>query len=225
MFLIVDIIIILIFLLCVYMGYRRGLTECVIKICSFIIAVVVAVLLFKPVSLLVIDNTQYDENIQTSIVQMFNAEEEKRTEENEEDKAEDTDEKSGSPVYNYIVKEVKKSTEEKKNEMVQKIAREIAMNIINVLVFISLFILVRIALIFVKVLSNFVTSLPLIKQCDKIGGIVYGLLQAFVIVFIGLALITFISTIVGQNALLDLINQSVLGSILSNNNLLIQIIF
>jgi uncharacterized membrane protein required for colicin V production len=207
------------------MGYRRGLTECIIKICSFVIAVVVAVLLFKPVSLLVIDNTQYDENIQTSIVQMFDAEEKKRTDENEEEEMESSDEKSGSPVYNYIVKEVKKSTEEKKNEIVQKIAREIAMNIINVLVFISLFILVRIALIFVKVLSNFVTNLPLIKQCDKMGGIVYGLLQAFVIVFIGLALITFISTIVGQNALLDVINQSVLGSILSNNNLLIQIIF
>ena len=67
--------------------------------------------------------------------------------------------------------------------------------------------------------------MPLIKQCDKIGGILYGVLQGFFIIFIGCALITVISPIVNQYALLEIINQSYIGNIICNNNILLKLIF
>ena len=78
---------------------------------------------------------------------------------------------------------------------------------------------------FLKYLADLITKLPLIKQCDKIGGVIYGLLQGGVIVFIGLALVTFISTISGQYAVQELVNQSYIGSTLNNNNVLLNILF
>ena len=217
MFLIVDLVIVAIFALCILLGYKRGLTGCLIKVLAFFIALAVSAILFKPAATLVTNNTQIDENIQTSIVSVF----EKEEVENKENK----DEKSNSPIMEYISDKVEEATEEKKSEIVNNAAKDISINIINVLCFFAIFIVVRIALIFVKALADLITKLPVIKQCDKIGGIVYGILQGFVIVFIALALITFVSTATNQYALLELINQSYIGSILNNNNILLKIIF
>lgn len=212
MFLIVDLIVIAILALCILLGYKRGLTGCIIKIFSFFIALIVAAVLFKPVSNIVVSNTQIDENIKTSIVQVF-------------EKEENNEEENSSPIVEYISEEVEKATEEKKNEIVDSAATKLSVNIINVLSFIILFIAARIALIFVKALTNLITKLPLIKQCDKIGGVLYGVLQGFVIVFVGFALITFISTMINNYTWLDAINQSHIGSVLCNNNILVKLIF
>ena len=64
MFIVVDLVILLIFALCILLGYKRGLAGCLIKVLTFFIAVVVAIVLFKPASAIVTSTTQIDENIQ-----------------------------------------------------------------------------------------------------------------------------------------------------------------
>lgn len=216
MFFVVDIAILLIFALCIFLGYKRGLAGCLIKVLSFFIAVAVAIVLFKPASAVVTSTTQIDENIQTSIVTVFEKDEEKKDDNKEENK---------SPIMEYISNKAEEATEEKKKEVVNNAAKDISIRIIDVLCFIAIFIVVRIALLFVKALTDLITKLPIIKQCDKIGGVVYGILQSFVIVFIALALITFISTMINNYEVLELVNKSYIGSILNNNNILLRIIF
>lgn len=217
MFLIVDLIVIGILILCIFIGYKRGLTGCLINILSFFIALAVAIILFKPASAIIINNTQIDNNIQNSIISVF--------EDSNQENSSTTNEEEASPILQYISEEIENATEEKKNEIVKKVSEEISIKIINILSFIILFILARIAIRFVKAIANIITKLPLIKQCDKIGGIVYGTIQGFVIVFIGFTLITFISTIVNNYSLLETINQSYIGKILCNNNILLKVIF
>lgn len=221
MFLIVDLIIVAIIALCVIIGYRRGLAGCIIKIVSFFLALIVAAILFKPVANMVVNNTQTDENLKSSIVEVFEKEENENSQENDEKE----DDESISPIVKYISDEVENATEEKKKEIVNSVATKVAINIINIITFIVLFLGARIALIFVRAITNLITKLPLIKQCDKIGGIIYGILHGFIIVFIGLALITFISTIVNNYKLLEMINNSNIGNVLNNNNILIKLIF
>ena len=213
MFIIVDLVIIAIIALNILLGYKRGLTGCLIKILSFFIALIISLVLFNPFSNILINNTQVDENIQASIVEVFETEE-------------DTEEKEvSSPILENITEELEKSTEEKKNEIVNNSAKKLSINIVKILSFILLFIGTKILLIFVKSLTNLITKLPLIKQCDKIGGILFGVIYGFVIVFIALALITFISTIINNYELLELINNSYLGNMLNNNNILVKLIF
>ena len=216
MFLVVDLSILLIFALCIFLGYKRGLAGCLIKVLTFFIALAVAIVLFKPASAIVTSTTQIDENIQTSIVNVFEKDEEKKDDNKEENK---------SPIMEYIADKAEEATEEKKKEVVSNTAKDISIKIIDVICFIAIFILVRIALLFVKAITDLITKLPIIKQCDKIGGVVYGILQSFVIVFIALALITFISTMINQYEVLELVNKSYIGSILNNNNILLRIIF
>ncbi len=216
MFIIVDLVIVAVFILCILMGYKRGLAGCLINVLAFFIAVAVSFVLFKPASAIVQSNTQLDENIQTSIVNIFE-EEEKENKDEEKEKQ--------SPILEYISNKAEEATAEKKKEVVDNAATEISSKIIDVLSFIAIFIIARIVLIFIKVLADLITKLPIIKECDKMGGVIYGILQSFVIVFIGLAIITFVSTMTENYTVLDLINQSYVGSILNNYNILLKIVF
>lgn len=216
MFIIVDLVIVAVFILCILMGYKRGLAGCLINVLAFFIAVAVSFVLFKPASAIVQSNTQLDENIQTSIVNIFE-EEEKENKDEEKEKQ--------SPILEYISNKAEEATAEKKKEVVNNAATEISSKIIDVLSFIAIFIIARIVLIFIKVLADLITKLPIIKECDKMGGVIYGILQSFVIVFIGLAIITFVSTMTENYTVLDLINQSYVGSILNNYNILLKIVF
>ena len=59
----------------------------------------------------------------------------------------------------------------------------------------------------------------------KYGGIVYGILEGLLIVYLALAIAMVISTITGNSNILTYINESFIGKIMFNNNILLKIIF
>lgn len=218
MSIIIDLIIVGILAISIFFGYKKGLTKCVIKILSFIIAVVVAAILFKPVSNFVIQNTEIDDNIKEAVVNLV-------ANDVEEDGKVKEDSNLPKAMVNYINETVENAVEEAKNNMITVAAEGIANVTVNVGVAILLFIVVRIALIFVSALSSIITDLPIIKQFDKAGGILYGAVKAFVIIFVVLALISLISPMIEQTGIIVAINKSFIGSILYNNNILLNIVF
>lgn len=218
MSIIIDLIIIGILALSIFLGYKKGLTKCIIKILSFIIALVVAVILFKPVSNFVIEKTEFDDNIKQSVVNFV-------ADDVEESGMVKEDSNLPKAMVEYINETVEAAVEEAKDNVVEVAAEGIATITINVAVAILLFIVARIALIFVSALSKIITDLPIIKQFDKAGGIIYGLLRALVLIFILFALISLISPMIEQTGIIMTINKSFVGSILYNNNILLNIVF
>lgn len=218
MSLIIDLIILGLILLCVFFGYKKGLTKCVIKILSFVIAIIVAVVLFKPISNFIINNTQIDDNIKNSIVEIV-SEDVTETGKVKED--------SNLPksIVNHINESIETSVNETKQTVVNHVAEQISKTAVNVGVAIGIFIIARIALIFVSALSSLITDLPIIKQFDKAGGIIYGLVEALIIIFIIFAIISFISPMIEGSGLISAINKSIVGSVFYNNNILMNIIF
>ena len=218
MFWVVDLIIVIILALCVFLGYKRGLAKCVIKIISFVVALIVAFALFKPVSNFIIDNTEIDDNIKSSITNILQKDV-------EEDGKVKEDTNLPKSMVEHINEELKNNIENTKETVVNSIANEIATVSINVISWIGLFLLTRLILLIVTALTSFLTDLPILKQIDKTGGIIYGVLEAAVIVFAVFALISFISPMIENTGLVRTINKSLIGSILYNNNFLMQIIF
>ena len=217
MSIIIDLIIVGILAMSIFFGYKKGLTKCVIKILSFIIAVVVAAILFKPVSNFVIQNTVIDDNIKEAVVNLV-------ADDVKEDGKVKEDSNLPDAMVNYINETVENAVEQAKDSVTFAIPS--AANVtINVGVAILLFIVVRIALIFVSALSSIITDLPIIKQFDKTGGILYGAVKAFVIIFVILAIISLISPMIEQTGIIVAINKSFIGSILYNNNILLNIVF
>lgn len=218
---IVDLIIIAIFALCIFIGYKRGLTGSLIKILSFVIALAIALVFFKPVSNFIIEKTQIDETIKNSVIEIFNKEESA----NEEQKKNEEQTTIAEPIVDYVNEQIEQSTNQIKEEVVEHAANKIAIITINIVVIIALLIIARIALLFVKALTELLTKLPVIKQFDKAGGIIYGIVQSLIIIFITLAIISFISTITANYIITGFIGQSYIGKILYNNNLLLEIVF
>jgi len=210
----VDLIIIAIMALCILLGYKRGLIGVAFKILSFILAIVITFILYIPVSNFVINNTSIDDSLKNAIVERFS----------EEDITEEKIEKESS-MPQVITEYIEKTTADVKNASLEIAAQNISITLVKLMVAILLFILIRILLMFIKLFTNIVEKLPIIKQFNKVGGIIYGFLQGSVIIFVVLAIISIISPIVNTSAVLGAINSSYIGSILYNNNILLSLIF
>ena len=133
MSIIIDLIIIGIFGICIFFGYQKGLTKCMIKILSFFIAIIATAILFKPVSNFVIQNTQIDDTIKETVVNLVGDD----IEQNGEVK-EDTN--LPKAMVQYINETVKKSTEEARESVIQVVAEEISITAVHVGVAILIFV-------------------------------------------------------------------------------------
>ena len=213
MTIIVDLVILAIIVLCVIVGYVRGLTGALIKILSFVLSIVIAFVLFVPISNLIINNTTIDESIGQSIREMIIANN-------------TTEESDNMPttITDYIGEQVENVTDSAREAVADTTSREVAITIVKAATWIILFIVARILLILLKFITSLIARLPVIKQFDKLGGVIYGLLEGLIIVYVVLAIISLISPLM-NGTLAELIDNSYLGSMMYNNNLLLKIIF
>ena len=170
----VDLIIIAIMALCIFLGYKRGLIGVAFKIVSFLIALVVTFVLYIPVSNFVINNTTIDDNIKNAIIEKIADEE-----------TVEVKEENGMPdmVNDYI----NQYTTEVKDIGMEVVAQNISVILVKLIVGLVLCLVVRIALIFVKALISLVEKIPVIKQFNKAGGTIYGILEGLLIIYIVLA--------------------------------------
>ena len=212
MAIIVDLVILAIMALCIIIGYVRGLTGSLIKILSFVLSIIIAFVLFIPISNLIIDKTEIDESLEQTIRETIIQEDE-----NQEDKMPET-------ITNYIGEKVEQASDSAKEAIVDSTSREVAVTIVKAGTWIGLFLIARILLILLRFITSLIAKLPVIKQFDKLGGVIYGVLEGIIIIYLVLAIISFISPMIGENIIVA-IDESMVGSMLYNNNLLLKIIF
>lgn len=235
---VIDVIIIAILAICIGLGFKRGLTGSLLKIVSFILALIIAFVLFKPVSNFIIDNTNWDETLEQSVRQIFieetmqenNIQEQNKNTENTQvsnEQIQENEKTQSMPdvMINYINEAVENVGTEAKNAIVESTARNVATTIINIGVLIALFLVSRIVLIFIKGLTQLITKLPVIKQFDKLGGIIYGLLEALVIIYVILTILSLVSPLISNSGIIQAIENSFIGSVMYDNNLLLKLIF
>lgn len=220
MAIILDLVIIGIIALSTFLGYKQGLIKVAFKIVSFFIAIVITLILYKPVTNLIINNTTWDENIENTIYEKLST---TKVEQGEPITKEDTD--LPGIVVNYINDGITNTVEEAGENIAKSISKDLTQSIIQVIVLVALFIVTRILLIFAKVILDAVSELPIVKQCNEMGGIIYGILRAAIIIFGVLALASFILPMINQMAILEYINNSILTKFLYNHNIILMLFF
>ncbi len=214
MSIIIDLIIAGIIALCVIVGYAKGLTGALIKIVSFVLSLIIAFILYMPLSNYIINNTQIDNMIENTIREsILKNDDQTKKEEN-----------MPTAITDYINQKVEDASNSVKENVINSTAKDVSQTIVRAGTWIMLFIIARIALIVLKFITALIAKLPVIKQFDKLGGIIYGLLEGLVITYLALALISFITPMTKGNLSSD-INKSYIGSRMYNNNLLLKIIF
>ncbi len=178
---VIDIILVLIVALSAFLGYKKGLVELGAKLFAGIIAIVITLIIYKPVGNIVIKNTSIDEKIENTIL-------EKTTNV--------IDENSKISDNKYIQDASDNAVSQVKEEVLPEQARNIAVNVVYGATALILFIVSKIVLSIVISLANAIASLPILKQFNEIGGFLYGLVRGTII---SLVLILVIGTVAKLN--------------------------
>ena len=195
---IIDGVIILFILLSVFLGYKKGLVSLGIHLVAFVVALIVALILYRPIGSLIMNTTEIDENLQENI----------ETKLEEIVGNQNTEIKVNSLIGNI------------ESEAISETSKSLSMNIIYGVTIIVLFIILRIALVFITAIANWVAELPILKQANKAGGIVYGLLRGVLLTYVILLIIGLIITFNPQGNLSKSINETHLAKAMMEYNIL-----
>ena len=205
---ILDIILVAIIALNVFICYKKGLVKLAVGLIAVLVSVILAVLLYKPVSNIIINNTELDEKIKSAITENFV---------NEEETTEETEDNG---FMKYIEKYVEDPVNKTKNEIVIEASGVIATKLIDIIAMVSIFIVARLVLILLTFVTDMITSLPILKQFNKLGGIIYGALRGILIIYVALLLISFFGEINPENIVHKEIEQSFIGKEMYNKNII-----
>ena len=219
MTILIDLIIVALIALFTFLGYKKGLIKVAFKILSFFIAILIAILLFKPVSNLVINNTQIDDNLKNSISQKFKG---------LDLSIEVTEEQAqGTPGFmiDFINEYIAEAAEEATQNVAETVSTKLTETIINAGVILGLYVVARILLIFARFLLEGIANLPFLKQFNEVGGLIYGLLKGLFIVYFVFAIISLTSPMYSNAGFLKMIDESFVGSMMYNSNILLKLIF
>ena len=111
------------------------------------------------------------------------------------------------------------------SDIVQIISHEITYKIISVVVFFALFAIIRLVLYILKSYMEWIADLPFLDIINGTGGMIYGLVSGFFLIYIGLAIISLLMPIYGNTLVVTAIQESIVGSRMFNNNILLGLIF
>ena len=209
-----DGIIIIILLVNIISGYKSGLVHVVFNIFAFLVALIVTLVLYRPIANQVIKTSNFDEKIESIIIENCTSNDDEQSES-----------KDSSALQKYVEKYAKDIVTDAKDNAVEVAARAIAENVVSIAVLIILFIIVRLALIIVRFLADGIAELPIIKQFNEIGGFAYVVLRGFIIIEALLAVLFFIVSISGNNSISNAIDSSFITKILYGNNIILKILF
>lgn len=148
---IVDIIIIAIIALSTFIGYKKGLVKTAINALAFLIAITVALTLYKPVSSIIVNNTEIDDNIKNVIIEKINPE--------------GIAENQKIDIDNKLTEKILDGA----NNTIEEIANAFTIKIIEIGVMLIIFVTARIILIFIRKLADLIAKLPILKQINKTG--------------------------------------------------------
>ena len=210
---VLDIIIAVVILANIYICYQKGIVKLAVGLIAVLVSIVLAIILYKPVSALIINNTQIDDNIEKAIIENFTV--------NQEISVETED----NGIMKYMESYVDDAVNKTKNQIVIEAAGVISTKLINVGVMIGIFILARVILVVITLMADIITELPILKQFDAIGGILYGVIKSLLIIYAVLAILFFIVYTTGNTAISEAIANSYITKLFYDHNLLLKIIF
>ena len=213
MAIIFDIVIVAIIVLNVYLCYKKGLVNLAVGLIAVVAAIILSVIFYKPVTNLIVENTEFDETLQNTIVDTFTPE------------GADGGQVRYVGILSYLETEIGNAVNETQNEVVYETANAMAEKIINLIVFIVIFTAVRVALFALTFVADAITSLPILKQLDDVGGVIYGLAKALLIIYAVLAIVSLVVGFTTNTTISDAITNSFVTKFFYNNNLLLNILF
>ena len=219
--LIADLVLISILVSTIYMGQKKGLVGVIFSIVSFIVAIAIVLFVYKPVAQMVIDKTDWDEKLTVMI-------EEKLSGANVNSEGmivQDASTSLSDGIVNFINRTIQNSLDKTKETVIGTASGNIAIIMIKFGTMIVLFVVSKILLMFLKSVIELIAGLPFIRLFNEAGGIIYGVVKGFLIIYFVLAIASLLSPLISQWGIISAIEKSHIASRMYNNNILLNFIF
>ena len=217
-----DLLVISIVISNAFMGYRKGLVQVVFKIITFLVSLLVVFVLYKPVSQSIMNNTQLDEKLSQALRDNLTGGSLDKTDLVETTSANNNVSSGMSELIKSFVEEALK---EGTSDAVGYVSDKLAVFMIRTGTFLFLFIISRTLLLFVRFAAELIANLPIIKMFNKSGGLIYGILKGFFVVYLLLAILSLLSPIIYEYGIIQAINDSAIAKGMFDNNLILNIFF
>lgn len=219
---IVDIILFFIIAGNAVMGYRRGLARVIFNICSTIIAIILVLILYRPVTNYVLNNTQASQKLENIFEENLKYLFSKGSSE-VSDKVEDNN--ISSMLNVFIGDEMGNLIQETTDSVAKYLSVQLSHKVISVFVFFALFAIIRLLLYIVKNYIELVANLPIVRVFNGSGGMIYGIIRGFLIIYTTFAIISVFIPIIGNTIIITAIQNAPIGSKMFNNNIILNLIF
>ena len=129
-----------------------------------------------------------------------------------------------SAVVELINSFVSEALNKAESDAVGYVSVQLSYFMIRVGTMFILLILSRFFLLFIRFAAELLANLPFIKMFNKSGGLIYGIIKGFLVVYLILAVFSVISPLISSWGIISAIEDSTLGSKMYNNNFIVNLV-
>lgn len=223
---IIDIIGIVIVLVSALIAFKNGFVKTFFSFISTFVALILAFALCNTGVQIIKNNTGIDEWLNTTLTEAVNkndqtTESENVSEDQENNKTSITAVLGGLPENIKEMAGIEEYKENAKNTIIET-SIEI---ILKILSWVIIYIVVRLALMIICFVFNGIMSIPILKQINNLAGLGIGAILGLFRVYVILAFISFLASVISMDAVISLIKNSAILSVMYDNNILLSLIF
>ena len=219
LWLIFDLVIAAIFVICVGHSMQQGFVKASSAILSIVLTIVL-MFAFQDTISTYLRNSQLGQDISVKITEAL-------TENNDETIAEPEEEKTGDFGLPMFFGSFLDNTEEKienaKNDLIEQAAESATSSVINILSILILYVAIRIALFFLLKIVNAIFKLPVLKSINRLAGAAIGVVNALFIVYILCAGLIWFVPNDSSELIRDTVSKTYITQYFYNNNLLLEL--
>lgn len=222
-----DIVVLLIIGGDVFRAFRQGMVKTVIELAGWLVALIAAKLYYKMVAAYMLAHFEIfknlEHNVYLGLTKNFST---KAQLEQAASSGQFGGQLNFPKVLSSFSSDVINNSNETLNQMVfGDLAKRIADTMINGLSFMIIVFGIMAILAVVTVVVDQVMHLPLLKEANKLGGIVVGVVRGAFSVLVLMTVITFILPFMEKTWLMDGIQNSQIAIYFYNNNFLLYLIY
>lgn len=111
------------------------------------------------------------------------------------------------------------------NVIMDKISTELAKIVISILSLVLLYIIIRIALVFIRFILQGIAKLPVFKQVDKLGGFAFGAVEGLLTIYIVCAVLMLFNASTQFKPVFSTIDSSIIAKWFYQHNFIVDWMF
>lgn len=219
-----DISVLVIIAIFTIVGLKNGFLYSVFRLLSYVLSIIFAIK-FYPVLTTMLKDTVIYTKVKEAVVNGIISQQAVNVSSLKEKSAQTIVE--GLRLPDFIKKSILENVTTNKDifgvqKILDAVGSEIATLVLNILSVILIYIIIRAALVFARVIIKVIASLPVFKQLDKTGGLVLGAIEGVLVVYILCAVLILFSAFPKFALAIDSIESSQIANYFYQNNFIVS---